>query len=71
MVFIVVMWLIRLLPHCFDVDEPFPLLYCTAPPALNDIHSTIMCLQRSYNDIHSPCGVLGSSRFAFLCVCVA
>ncbi len=29
MVFIVVLWLIRLLPHCFEVDEPFPLLYCS------------------------------------------
>ncbi len=32
MVFIVGLWLIRLLPHCFEVDEPFPLLYCTVPP---------------------------------------
>ena len=29
MVFMIVLWLIRLLPHCFEVDEPFPLLYCS------------------------------------------
>ncbi len=51
MVFIVALWLIR---HRFDVDEPFPLLYCAPPP---DIH----WLERSHNGIHS-CRVVLSCR---------
>ena len=49
MVFIVVLWLIRLLPHCFEVDEPFPLLYCTVlycpPPQHLMIFIALLCCQ--------------------------
>ncbi len=53
MVFIVVLWLIRLLPHRFDVDEAFPLLYCTPPKHLMIFIALFVWSERSHNSIHS------------------